>query len=384
MSKILSYGAAAVVLSIISYDVLQDVLLPDLNSTTVPAVSAVLESSNTVAVEIPDYSAQLPQSLSTLNFAGLDSYRNKIQQLVDTKEFSAARNILLELAADAVRHGEQTDLGNSLALLGEISLHQRDLNAAENYLMEAVTIFEESNNLPGSAYAYLQLGKVHVTARQLARKAGESYDLLLIARNQIAKYRYDDALNNLQRVVESNLGIDRYGSAAAALQSLAILHRLQGQTQQSEQSLQRAAILYASAGQDKLARTLISQLSKAGVDPTVLNDALQEVEGLAEKFNTEMVQMRKAEDLLRLYNHYSASGNEERAWKFRLKASQAVAKTSRQAMYHRQPGVLAVLYNSNDNMALAKNYIDRADKLFSTAGLNDWQTKTQEMTRNIF
>ena len=85
-----------------------------------------------------------------------------------------------------------------------------------------------------------------------------------------------------------------------------------------------------------------------------------------------------------LYHHYLRKGQPEKAWKFRIKASETLANASDRVMYQRQSDVIAVLYNSNFAIDRAKKYLDRAGSLYQDSGDAEMLQQTRDMESMIF
>ncbi len=96
------------------------------------------------------------------------------------------------------------------------------------------------------------------------------------------------------------------------------------------------------------------------------------------------MQTSQARDYQMLYHHYLRSGQPERAWQFRIKASQTLAKTSDRAMFQRQADVIAVLYNSNFAMDRARQYLDRAGAIFNEQGAFERVDETRQLETRIY
>ncbi len=314
----------------------------------------------------------------------VDRYRLEIESLIESGEDLEARTLLTRHAARANAEGDRKSLGYILALIGEISFEARDFAAARIYLDESLRHFIDSGDPIGEAYAYMQLGRMHIKSRSVARHAAEAYNLMLLARYQLSHFQYDAAVTNLQRVVEASLAIDRFGTAASALTSLARAFRSTGRTQDAEQALFRAAELHAASGRDLIANGILDELHAAGVDPYIVDRHRDAVDTALAQFQADTRQVVQARDYRTLYYQYRNSGQDERAWSFRVQAAQALAQTSSRAMYYRQPDVMAILYNSNFAMANARRYIDQARSLFETQGADVLAERAGALESSIF
>jgi len=309
---------------------------------------------------------------------------DELSKLLTEGEFKQARALVMEQAADAASAGEQARLGSKLMMLGQIAIEEQDLDAAEVYLLEALEIAQDRDDDNAVAHVSLQLGRKHLRSRQLARIAGEAYDILLVARNQLARNQFVESRENLMKVIDDNLHIRRYGAAASAYESLISLHTRLYEPYLAETAAIEAASLYAKSGQDRRAYGIINQIRQSGMDSNRLYFIEQEISTLSARFKNDMAQVERARDYQRLYHHYAATGNHERAWKLRLMASQSLAKTAKRTLYHRQADVLAVLYESNSAMEKARGYLSQASTLFETQGQEDLSSRSRKLSTQIY
>ncbi|MGI9318840.1 MAG: hypothetical protein ACR2QW_16040, partial [bacterium] len=196
--------------------------------------------------------------------------------------------------------------------------------------------------------------------------------------------RYQVAEQNIIKSIEHNLSINRYNAAASAYSSLALLKQRSGNLYESEQSRLEAARLYASSGQLSSAQRQINLLRAADIEEWRLLGIEDEIETNYRKYQESIEQIALARDYNRLYHHYLSKNNHARAWQFRLLASKSLEKVSKRAMFHRQQGVLALLYNSNEAMALARNYFSEASRSFVTHGMVELEQQTQALNNQVF
>ncbi len=140
------------------------------------------------------------------------------------RDYAPARTLLLEVAASAVLQDDQDRLGDTLLLLGEVAINQQELSAAEIYLQEALYLSMSQDNVFATARTYQLLGQLNIRARELARRASNTYDELWQARNAIARGFYQGVAESLRAVIDESLEIRRYGAAADAWETLASLH----------------------------------------------------------------------------------------------------------------------------------------------------------------
>ncbi len=307
-----------------------------------------------------------------------------IDDLLQLKEYKKARAILVELAAEAVTEGDRARLGNTLLLLGKVATQEQELDTAEVYLLEALDITESNQDSNGTAQVYMQLGRMHIRSRQLARSAANAYDTLLVARNQLSRGQYSVARNNLKDAIRGNLAIKRYGAAAGAYETLVRLHQKLHETHEAELAAAEAARLYATSGQPAQARIMLGELKRMGTEESRFSFLTTEINSLASEHQKDASEIERAKDYQRLYHHYVSKGEYERAWKLRVLASQSMAKTSKRSMYHRQADVIAVLYNSNSAMEKAKNYLQRASALSAGDSEEQFTSQLEQLSSQIF
>ncbi len=308
----------------------------------------------------------------------------EIRELLEQGDYKLARTRLLELAASAVTLDDKNQLGDTLLLLGEVAIHQQELGDAEIYLQEALYLMMSQKNLLGTARVYQQLGHLNIQARALARQASNTYDRLWQARNLMARGIYQGVGENLQEVIEESLRIRRFGAAADAWESLASFHGQLHDDYQAQQANIEAARLYASTGQMAKSRKLLAALDKSQIDVGTLQQLNVEIDELFDKHQQDEAQTWRARDYEMLFHHYQRNGEIARAWEFRIKASESLAKTTDRSLFQRQADVIAVLYNSNFAMDRARRYLDQAGAIYGDRELSEMRDKTLEMESMIF
>ncbi len=309
---------------------------------------------------------------------------NVLADLVAAGEFRRASAILMKRAAAAATANDHRALGANLLQLGRIAVAEQDLDSAEVFLLEALDLAREHGDERAMAHVNHELGRTHLRARQLARKAGQAYDTLLVARNELDRGDYASSGEKLSRVIEENLAIRRYGAAASAYESLASLYRALHDGYLAELALVEAARLYASAGSDQRAGLVLRELQRSGIDEGGIHRLSSELSSLSARFRNDVALMERARDYQRLYRHYLAAGDNERAWQLRLLSSQSLARTNRRTLYHRHADVLAVLYDSNRAMELARNYFGQASSQFDNQGLTDLANRSRALTATVY
>ena len=330
-----------------------------------------------------DQSIDISTQLAQINFED-QALEQEIQRLLANDEYKKSTTILLEAAALAIAQGKKKKLGNIMLLLGKVATSMQELDTANVYLQEALDIALQTEDTLAAAQTYQQFGRVHIRSRELARNAGEAYDKLWIARNQLYLGRYREAKANLDQAIDVNLAIRRYGAAASAFETLSDYHRRFHDNYMAQDAAMEAARLYASSGQIMRSRGILTSLKYQGLENLQIESLRSETDELFEQHQNDVRQTAIARDYQMLYRHYKARGDYERAWKLRILASKSLAKTSERSMYARQPDVLAILYNSNFTMDKAKNYLAQASSLFTDQGEDVLSASTQNMYSLIY
>ena len=203
-------------------------------------------------VQISDLAAekamvrQIAQSIQDID--------EELYALFQAGEYGLVRERLLAMAADAVSKKDNAELGQTLMMLGQVSIEEQDLDSAEVFLSEALDVLEESESEVDEAQVLMQMGRLHIKSREIARTAALAFDSMQIGRWQLQKRQYAQSEVNLKLAVETNLSINRFGSAASAYQSLAELYKQLGNQYEAEQSALESARLYASSGRVAVAR----------------------------------------------------------------------------------------------------------------------------------
>jgi len=314
-----------------------------------------------------------------------DSTRDQqIRDLLHQRNYAPARTLLLEIAASAVLQGDQGRLGDTLLLLGEVAINQQELSAAEIYLQEALYLSMSQNNVFATARTYQLLGQLNIRARELARRASNSYDELWQARNAIARGFHQGVAESLRAVIDESLAIRRYGAAADAWETLASLHDRVHDSYQAQQARLEAARLYASTGQMTHVYRLLDGVDHSQISSTDLDSVESELGDLFEQHERNVLRTSQARDYQMLYHHYLRNGELEQAWNFRIKSSQTLADSSDRMMYQRQADVIAVLYNSNFAIDRAKKYLQQAESIYQDKGDRQMLEETRDMESLIY
>ncbi len=308
----------------------------------------------------------------------------KIQDLIKNSQFKQARVTLLELAAGAVQQENKTKLSNIMLLLGKVATNEMEFDAAEVYLQEALDIAVQSGDTLAEANTYQQLGKLHIRSRELARIAGNAYENLWHVKNAMYRGEYRFVEDNLRKVIDTSIAIQRYGAAADAYETLAKFHRRFHDDYQAQSAVLEAAKLYASSGRITRSRAMVSALEQEGVAASTISLMNAEITGLFEQHQNNIEQTEQARDYQMLYRYYNSRGEYQRAWKLRILAGKSLARTSARSMYSRQADVLAILYSSNFEMEKARAYLNQAGNLFAKQGEEELYANTQDMHSLIY
>ena len=355
---------------------------------TVQRVAPVVAPSNQLespfgVIQPVALDPKLEQAMVAKTARTIEQLSEELAALLREKQYDLVREQLLQIAAQAIADNDKNMLGNALSLLGQVAIEEQDLDTAEVYLLESLDVYEQQADKVGSAQVFMQLGRVHLHSRQLARTAGDAYDRLLVARWQLSHGQYALAEHNLTGIIEDNLSINRFGAAASAYSSLARVYAQYGATYNEQQAAVEAARLFAASGQIGRAKANLAHLEQSGVERWRLSEVETEIHQNFAEFQNSVEQIERARDYRQLYNHYQSQGDEQRAWKFRILASKTLRNVSKRAMYHRQPDVLALLYVSNDAKERARNYFDAAMQTFDSKGLKELSTQTKRLKDQI-
>jgi len=314
-----------------------------------------------------------------------DAQRDRqIRDFLHQQNYAPARTLLLEVAAAAVLQDDQDRLGDTMLLLGEVAINQQELSAAEIYLQEALYLTMERDNVLGTARCYQLLGQLNIRARELARRAANTYDQLWQARNSIARGYYQGVNENLHAVIDENLSIRRYGAAADAWEALASLHDQVHDGYLAQQARLEAARLFASTGQMTHVHRLLENIDRSLISDGDLALVEGEINDLFMEHQQDLIQTSQARDYQMLYHHYLRIGQIERAWEFRIKSSETLANSSDRSMFQRQADIIAVLYNSNFAIDRAKKYLDQAGRIYEDKGAPEMLQQTRDMETLIW
>jgi len=277
---------------------------------------------------------------------------------------------LLQQASNAVSENNEVQLADSLALLGANALRDNNIDTAGVYLDEALAVYEDLENELGIANVEILRGERNIQIRENARRASKAYDELQIARWKVFHGEFHEVIDDLEHIVSENLALNRFGSAAAAYQTLYKGYQDNGQLQQAQDAGVQLVQLHASAGRPLQAQAMLEQLQNNGLDFDSVKKLNSQLAELQLQYEESVQQMGRAKDYNQLYNHYINAGDPVRAWQFRMKSQDSMRAVSERAMNRRQTGVLALVYKSNKNLKSAEKSLTRANELFLNNGQN--------------
>ncbi len=293
-------------------------------------------------------------------------------------------NDLLLRASDAVVQQNHYVLADSMRLLGVNALREEDMDSAGVYLDEALNVFEELEDDIGIASVELLRGELNLKRRAQARRAAYAYDALRLARWKVAHGQFQEAISELNSVVDENLALNRFGAAAAAYQTLYKGYSQDGQLYEAQEAGIEIVKLHSSAGRPLQAQAMLATLEANGLDLQTGLALKQSILTLQQEYENSVMQMARARDYQQLYNHFIHAGDPVRAWQFRVKAQQSLRGVTSRAMHRRQTGVLALLYTSNDYMKNAELSLDRASQLFSENDQQNLVDVSERMLEKVF
>ena len=296
----------------------------------------------------------------------------------------SVRTRLMNKAAMAVRDEDRLALANQLALLGAAALADSDLDTAEVYLDEALSVYEEEDDQLGIGSVELLRGRVALVERERARDAAYAYDKIQLAGWSVAKSRFSEAEASLQSAIEENLRLDRTAAAAAGFEMLERGYRSEGNLMEAQDAAVEAMLLHAASGRSLRAEAMLESLAANGMSLEDIQLNKRRINNAQHEYEYAIHQVGKARDFEQLYRHFINEGDPVQAWQFRLKANDSLAKASKRAMHRRQTGIIALLYNSNDSRREATASFNRARSLFELQERDDLIEYTDAAKKRIY
>ena len=299
-------------------------------------------------------------------------------------EYQLAKNTLLDRVVESVAAGDNNSLAGNLGELGELALLQGDLGMAEVYFSEALELFEELGDELQVAGIHIQVGRLHLYNRQRARAASDGYDKLLVSRWQISQGQFSEAEGQLKEVVESSLGLNRFGAAASALKTLYNGYSKDQNIIEAQNVGIEAINIYAASGNLAAARNMLSKLEDNGLSRVDVEQVTAQLQQHYQEYEASVLAIGAARDYAQLYNHLSSRGDALQAWRFRRKAEQSLADASKRAQYRRQADVLVELYRSNKSMDRALVSLQKASDLYNRHGQTEGINRTRQLRQQIY
>ena len=324
-----------------------------------------------------DYDSHLTESkqrlISSLVVTALPENTKSQSDMIDKKKlinwirndnFSKAHQYLIGKAARAVDHNDHQQLGQIMQLLAKVSASQGDLASAEVYLFESLEIFKKLHNHKELADTKLLIGQMYARRRQVAQMAGWAYGDLLMARFYLSKGSYYQAKDTLDTSIEDNLKLGRTGAVASAYQTMARYYSAINDTVGEQNALIEAGKYYAHSGQSLKAEQVLNKLSQDQAPLDIIDMLKSQIAMRLSTYQSQINLVHQARDYMQLYSLYKSKGEQGRAWQFRIKASEILSRTNKRDMYYRTPDVMAVLYDSNLNVAQATSYYKQASHYY--------------------
>lgn len=294
-----------------------------------------------------------------------------IAQQIPEGSYQTARRQLTTRAVSAVQMGERGELAHAVALLGAAALAENDLSGARVYLDEALDVYEQLGDDIGIGSVELLRSRVESVARENARDAASAQDVMQIAAWMISEQRFEEAELPLLSAIEENLRLNRFGATAAGYEMLARGYASMSDHDAANDAAAEAARLHAASGRRGKADAILHSFAEQGYAREDIDRLTDEVALAAAEFESSTAELQRARDYEYLYRRLLAAGDPVQAWLFRQKADDSLARASKRAMYRRQTGVVALLYNSNENRRAATASLQRAKDIFSATAESD-------------
>jgi len=286
-------------------------------------------------------------------------------------EYRHVKRTLIEQTMEAIRLDDRKALGSGLALLGAAALNGNDLPASRVYLEEALEVYEDQDDIMGIGSVELLRSRVETVARENARDAAGANEVMHIAAWMVIKDRFAESEYPIQTAIEENLRLDRYAAAAAGYEMLERGYRSVGNTLAANDAATEALRLHASSGRVDLAQETLKRLNAHALPLEDQQQLEQEIGSLERNYLQSLQEVARARDYEYLYRRLITAGDPVQAWTFRQKANQSLTLASKRAMNRRQTGIVALLYNSNDNQRDASRSLERARDMFNQAARPD-------------
>jgi|GEM_PF-4917671 len=293
------------------------------------------------------------------------------------------RHQLTSQASRQVALKDDQALAQTLSLLGESSVEAGDLHLAELYFKEALQMYRDTSNVLGIAGTEMSLGLVNLDRRRQAIAAGTSYDQLLLARWKLSHGQLIEAEQEVLDIIRAELAMNRFGAAANAYTTLTKIYQKTGDDYAAQQALRDAMQQYARVGNISRAQAMLKELGQTNIDETEFTMAQQNLNESIRRFRNERFQLATADDYRMLYRHFMATGNQQRAWELRQKASEAMRSIPTDGQVRRRSDSLVLLYSSNDAVRKARRYLTDAGNIYQQQGQFSLSEKTADYLDQI-
>ncbi len=231
-----------------------------------------------------------------VNESGSRIFPANVWSLIVSGRFDDAKAELLKSAVAFVAAEDDIALATTLSQLGELALRQTRVDSAEVYLAEALDLFQQNGDEINAAGVYMQMGRLHLVARQRARQASDAYDSLLLARWKISHGQFYEAETELRAVVDRNLALNRFGAAASAYETLFKGYKKEQDLYQAQLAGLEAIRLHASSGRLFEARDLMLHMRDTGIDESVFPAIEREIDKLNQEFQRSVREIGLARD----------------------------------------------------------------------------------------
>ena len=366
LNKVFTLLAGLIILGILAY-----IELPKYCCTQAPPPE--LEETPTIAIKVVEsVFAEHRKTDPTYPLPGYIAEQIPLHQNIN----DVKKNLTLR-ASDAVQNDDRLALGSALALLGAASLYENDLHGSRVYLDEALEVYEEQNDAMGIGSVELLRSRVETVARENARDAASAYEVMQIAAWMIVKQRFYETEKPIESAIQENLRLDRYGSAAAGYEMLERGYRSVGDFEKADKAAKEAMLLHAGSGRTIKARNILTKLQNTLLTQQEFEQLKKRIEEEESNYENSILQVRVAQEYEHVFRRLVAAGDPVQAWTFRQKANQSLSDVSKHAMHRRQTGIVALLYNSNDNIEAARNSLERARAIFDEESRTDLLEHTE-------
>jgi len=291
--------------------------------------------------------------------------------------------VLYQEIEEALSEGQMVRLGLLLCILGHKAIQAQQMHTAEVYLQESMSVFQSENYEPGIAYVNLQLGYLYVRNRVIAMTAGRAYDDLQIGRWYLVNNEPDIALGFILNSIERNNSIYRFASVASVHYSLIELYSVENKVNEARTSLIESLRMFASSGRVLQAIDILENYADSLIDADAIENLRNDLNHRNTMFELQLQQVGRAHDYQRLYLYYQAQSEVSRAWKFRSLANSYLKQVPERVMFYRQPGVLSLLYESNQDADFAREHLRRAHLQLARLEMPELSSMVTKMIRSI-